>query len=318
MPASNIPNLPDGSNGNTLQHIKVTHQDILDQLHRLKPNKSCGPDNCHPRVLKNVKDGLIVPLYYLYNKSLEEAILPFSWKEATITPIFKKGDRKLSNNYRPISLTSIFCRMLEAIIKDKIMSYFTINNFFCNEQFGFRSKRSCETQLLTVMKHWSRLIEDGTCIDVIYLDFQKAFDKVPHKRLMNKLKVYGIQGNVYTWIQNFLSNRKQRVSVHGSYSDWTNVLSGVPQGSVLGPTLFIIYVNDLPGNILSLLGLFADDTKIYRPIFLPADIDMLQQDLNSLVEWCDTWLSFLNFSKCKHMSIGPQSTSMHPGSIILI
>ena len=127
---SDIPNLPDRSNGNTLQHIKVTHQDILDQLHRLKPNQSCGPDNCHPRVLKNVKDGLIVPIYYLYNKSLEEAILPFSWKEATITPIFKKGDRKLSNNYGPISLTSIFCRMLEAIIKDKIMSYFTINNFF--------------------------------------------------------------------------------------------------------------------------------------------------------------------------------------------
>ena len=162
------------------------------------------------------------------------------------------------------------------------------------------------------MEHWSRLIEDGTCIDVIYLDFQKAFDKVPHKRLMNKLKAYGIQGNIYTWIQNFLSNRKQRVSVRVSYSDWTNVLSGVPQGSILGPTLFIIYVNDLPGNILSSLGLFADDTKIYRPIFLPADIDMLQLDLNSLVEWCGTWLSFLNFSKCKHVSIGPKSTSTAP------
>ena len=102
--------------------------------------------------------------------------------------------------------------MLEAIIKDKIMLYFTINNFFCNEQFGFRSKRSCETQLLTIMEHWSRLIEDGTCIDVIYLDFQKAFDKVPHKCLMNKLKVYGIQGNVYTWIYKTFCQTENRGS----------------------------------------------------------------------------------------------------------
>ena len=172
-PTSEVPTLPDRSNGSTLQHIEITHEDVLHQLNCLKPNKSCGPDKFHPRVLKNVKDGLIVPLYYPYNKSLEEATLPLSWKEATITPIFKKGDRKLPNNYRPISLTAIFCRLLEAIIRDKIMSYFASNNFFSNEQFGFRSKRSCEAQLLTIMEHWSRVIEDGTSIDVIYLDFKK-------------------------------------------------------------------------------------------------------------------------------------------------
>ena len=202
-PTSEVPTLPDRSNGSTLQHTEITHEDVLHQLNRLKPNKSCGPDKCHPQVLKNVKDGLIVPLYYLYNKSLEEATLLLSWKEATITPIFKKGDRKLPNNYRPISLTAIFCRLLEAIIRDKIMSYFASNNFFSNEQFGFRSKRSCEAQLLTIMEHWSRVIEDGTSIDVIYLDFQKAFDKVPHRRLMTKLKAYGIQGNVLNWLENF-------------------------------------------------------------------------------------------------------------------
>ena len=117
---SDIPNLPDRSNGNTLQHIKVTHQDILDQLHGLKPNKSCGPDNCHPQVLKNVKDGLIVTLYYLCNKSLEEAILPFSWKEATITPIFKKGDRKLSNNYHPISLPLFSVECWRLLLKTRL------------------------------------------------------------------------------------------------------------------------------------------------------------------------------------------------------
>ena len=125
------------------------------------------------------------------------------------------------------------------------------------------------------MEHWSRIIDDGTNIDVIYLDFQKAFDKVPHQRLMSKLKAYGIRGKVFDWIENFLSSRKQRVAVHGSYSNWTDVISGVPEGSVLGPTLFIIYVNDLPGYIQSFLGLFADDTKIYRPITSPIDIDLL-------------------------------------------
>ena len=126
----------------------------------------------------------------LYSKSLEEASLSLSWKEATITAIFKKGDRKLPNNYHPVSLTSIFCRMLESIIRDKIMSYFTLNNFFNKEQYGFRSKRSCETQLLSVIEHWSRLIDDVTSTDVIYLDFQKAFDKVPHLHLLSKLKAY--------------------------------------------------------------------------------------------------------------------------------
>ena len=158
------------------------------------------------------------------------------------------------------------------------MSYFASNDFFSNEQFGFRSKRSCETQLLKIIEHWSRVIEDGTSIDVIYLDFQKAFDKVPHRCLMTKLKAYGIQGNVLNWLEIFLSNRKQRVSVRGSYSDWTNVISGIPQGSVLGPTLFIIYVNDLPDALLSFSGLFADDTKLYRPIISPVDTDLLQQD----------------------------------------
>ena len=124
--------------------------------------------------MKNIIDGLILPLYYLYNKSLKEATFPLSWKKATITPIFKRGDRKLPNSY---CLTAISCRMLEAIIRDKIMSYFASNEFFSSEQFGFRSKQSCETQLLTIMEHWGRLIEDGTNIDVV---FHKAFEKVPH------------------------------------------------------------------------------------------------------------------------------------------
>ena len=308
-PEADLPSLPDKSMGHHLGNITITHCDILTELNRLKPNKSCGPDNCHPRVLKEIKDGLILPLYLLFNKSLQESSLPSCWKLATVTAIHKKGDTNLPSNYRPISLTSIFCRMLESIIKNRIMSYFQANDFFCNEQHGFRSRRSCETQLLTVMEHWTRCIDDGTSVDVVYLDFQKAFDKVPHRRLLTKLEAYGVNGSILHWIKAFLSNRKQRVVVRGALSEWSTVTSGVPQGSVLGPILFIIYVNDLPDCIQSYLGIFADDTKLYRPICSSEDSSILQEDIDATLQWCDTWLSFLNLPKCHYSTIGHSSNT---------
>lgn len=147
-------------------------------------------------------------------------------------------------------------------------------------------------------------IYKGNTVDCIYMDYQKAFDTVPHRRLLRKLEAYGIQGQILGWIEDFLRNRKQRVTVNGKNSDWTGVLSGIPQGSVLGPLLFVIFINDLPDNVDSEVFLFADDTKIFRTITTPQDPDILQQDLNQLSNWSDTWLLKFHPDKCKQMKIG--------------
>jgi len=301
---SNIPSLDARCNGESLLSVDISVEDVWRQLCKLNPSKSGGPDGCNPRVFAEVKDGLLRPLYALFKKSLEEGQLPTPWKEADVTPIFKKGSRSLPTNYRPVSLTSIVCKMLESVIKDTIMAHFVNNNLFSTCQHGFRPEHSCVTQLLNVMEDWTEVMESGGSVDVIYLDFKKAFDRVPHTRLLSKLSCYGLSGKLMDWIHHFLTNRKQRVNIRGSYSEWINITSGVPQGSVLGPILFIIFINDLPDVVLSILSLFADDTKLYRPIRSFNDHLILQQDINNLLSWNEKWQFFFNYQKCYVMSIG--------------
>ena len=299
-----VPSLESKCLGDPLSSVHVSLDCVWKQLCNLDPCKSSGPDDCHPRVFKEVKEGLLQPLFLIFKKSLEEGQLPSSWKDATVTPIFKKGCRSLPSNYRPVSLTSIVCKMLECIIKDCLMKHFTINNLFAVNQHGFRPGHSCVTQLLKVMENWTNFIDSGASVDVIYLDFQKAFDRVPHGRLLSKVKSYGIEGSILRWIQDFLRNRRQQVHIRGSYSGWISATSGVPQGSVLGPIFFLIFVNDLPQMVSSMLYLFADDTKLYHPIRTPQDCVLLQRDLARLVDWCDRWQMAFNVDKCHVMSIG--------------
>ena len=171
------------------------------------------------------------------------------------------------------------------------------HNIILHFQHGFQSGLSCESQLIETVHDWMTAMDNKTQIDAILLDFPKAFDKVPHLRLLSKLTSYGITGNTQNWIKSFLSNRKQRVSVNGALSDITDVTSGVPQGSVLGPVLFLLYINDINGNIKSSIRLFADDSIIYRKLSSKSDHEMLQTDLNQLQTWSDKWnLMYLNVS----------------------
>jgi len=273
-------------------------------LCNLNPTKSPGLDCVHPRVLKECHEELAYPISVLFNLSIQAGKLPDLWKLAQVTPLFKKGDKKDSSNYRPVSLTIVLCKVLESFFRDAILDHMNRNKLFCDNQHGFRPQRSCVTQLLEVIEEWTDILDRGGNIDCIYLDFAKAFDTVPHQRLLRKIYAYGIKGNTYSWISNFLSNRKQQVRLGNSNSSWMDVKSGIPQGSVLGPILFLLFINDMPRVVNSVIKLFADDTKIYREISSEDDCKALQTDLDSLAAWSDSWQLRFNPSKCKCMHLG--------------
>ena len=282
----------------------IDESEMSQALKDLKPDKSPGPDYMHPTILKNLAKELAYPLTILFNRTLDEGKIPKAWKKAEVRPIFKKGCKSSPGNYRPVSLTSVLCKVFEGFIKDALCYHLKVNNLLSKDQFGFCRGRSCTTQLISTISDWMKCLDERIPVDAVYLDFQKAFDTVSHKRLLNKLKCYGICGKIFNWIEDFLSNRSQYVSVNGKESHSIPVTSGVPQGSVLGPILFIYFINDLPDVVDCSIRIFADDTKIYLPIQSYQDHKKLQNNINALLEWSDRWLLRFNSNKCKILHIG--------------
>jgi len=231
-------------------------------------------------------------------------MLPDDWRTAHVVPIFKKGSRTDKANYRPVSLTSIPCKIMESMIKEQMLAYLDTNSVVTDAQHGFVSSRSCLTNLLEALENWTKALDEGYGIDILYLDFRKAFDTVPHQRLLRKLKMYGIAGKTLDWIEAFLMPRTMRVGIRNAFSDWLDVISGVPQGSVLGPLLFLLYVNDLPKWITTNIRMFADDTKLWRKIKTGCDSQQLQNDLDSLIKWSTIWQLKFNPNKCNVMHVG--------------
>lgn len=289
-----------------LDEIEISEKIVLEKLLKLKVNKSPGPDNVHPRVLREIASSIKTPLAILFKTSINTKTLPKDWKHANVSAIHKKGNRSAPQNYRPVSLTSIICKTLEGIIRDAIIKHMNHNILFSAKQFGFLSGRSTVLQMLKVLDIWSQILDQGGCLDVIYCDFMKAFDKVPHNRLLYKLGNYGITGNTLGWINSFLIGRTQKVKINEAMSESAPVTSGIPQGSVLGPILFVIYINDLPDVVDkdSHVYLFADDTKVFRQIKSDNDRIILQKDIDNLLVWSSLWLLKFHPDKCVFMGVG--------------
>ena len=317
--ATNIPNIPSKSLlTEKLTSFQIKHEAVLKILKSLDPNKSTGVDKIHPRVLKEAAEKVALPITIIANKSLKSAILPRNWLDAQIIPIYKKDDRQDPANYRPVSLTSIICKIVEKVIAPQVIKHIMDNQNYNSKQHGFTVGRSTTTNILEAMNIWTEALHHNVPIDVIFLDYSKAFDSVPHKRLIKQVQSFGIEGEALRWIEAFLNTRRQKVLANGAQSNWYPVVSGIPQGSILGPILFSLFVNDIPKEIRSHISMFADDSKIYLPLHTDMDNYQLQQDILDLEDWaCKMQMKF-HPDKCHVLHLGNNNPMhmyyMHSGS----
>lgn len=262
---------------------------VMKLIDELPSNSAPGPDKITSKLLKLCKYECSSLLSLIFQQSLDSGEIPDDWKHAQVIPIYKSGSKNEFSNYRPISLTSVPSKLMEHIVFSNIMNHLRSHNYFFVNQHGFRRSHSCETQLFQFTNDIHENLHCRTETHAIFIDFQKAFDKVPHLRLMLKIRSLKIDPFVIEWISTFIYNRAQSVHYNDKHSSKQNVKSGVPQGTVLGPLLFLIYVNDLPTCIRSTIRLYADDCVIYRKIERLDDCALFQGDLTCLEAWCEKW-----------------------------
>ena len=282
--------------------------DIETAIDEIPRSAAAGPDKFPVMLLKNCKQSLAKPLYMIWRRSLDLGEIPLLLKTADIVPIHKGGSRGEAANYRPVALTSHIIKLFEKILRKHIVAHMEDNNLFNPSQHGFRMGRSCLSQLIAHHDHISQLLEQGQNVDVVYLDFAKAFDKVDFLVTMRKLNQMGISGKLGRWIYAFLTKRTQSVVVEGKRGCPVNMLSGVPQGSVLGPLLFLVLIGDIDQKVVSsYVSSFADDTRVAYGAKTVEDTAILQKDLNSVYEWAEENNMQFNSKKFECLRYGPNS-----------
>ena len=291
LPPILVPNAP------LLTDVSISDEKILNIIRSLNPNKAHGWDDISVRMIKICDDALLLPLSIIFESCMSQGVFPEVWKQANVVPIHKKNSKNLKQNYRPISLLPIFGKILEKLIFDSLYQHLNMNSLLNPNQSGFRPGDSTVNQLLSIVHSIFTAFDCNPTLDVrsVYLDISKAFDRVWHQGLIYKLRRCGVSGKLLTLMQSFLENRKQRTVLNGKTSTWSTISAGVPQGSILGPLFFLIYINDLTDGIKCNVKLFADDTSIFTVVHDPhtAALDM-NHDLNLIKLWTSrmhTWRS---------------------------
>ena len=297
-----LPYLPPAQH--VLESIVITDQDVYDVLSHLDATKACGPDLISPRLLKEGASILAHPFSIIFNRSLRQGYFPFVWKDANLTPIHKKDDRSLPSIFRPISLLSQTSKAMERCVHKYLCNYVVSNQILTPLQSGFVSGDSTTFQLIHTYHHFCQAVDSGKEVRAVFCDISKAFYRVWHRGLLHKLSGIGCSEPILKWFSSYLTGRGQRVVLNGQTSDWASVLARVPQGSILGPLLFLIYINDIVTNIGCSIRLFADDTSLYIVVECPnTAAKLLNADLETTFKWANDWLVTFNANKTLSMII---------------
>jgi hypothetical protein len=277
-----------------IPNLYISTLEVQSLLEGLKLNKSAGADGVHADIIKPISGIVSHAVCELFNLSLAEGNIPADWREATVVAIHKGGKRGSASSYRPVSLTSVLCKSMERLIRKHMCTYFVSNKLLSRTQHNFLQGRSCLTNLICFLDEITKRLEEGKKVEVCYLDFNKAFDSVSHRLLIDKLKGKGITHQLTYWVTSFLKDRTFKVRVGDALSEKENAISGVPQGSVLGPLLFLIFIDDLVKDLANPCFVFADDVKVVSS----NNRESLVEDLQKVLSWSEKWDLPLNISKC--------------------
>ena len=284
----------------------ISAHEVLSALNQLNSKKSPGLDGISVKLLKDTSDVIAQPLANIFNISLQTGIFPDDWKIAKVSPVYKEGSKTDCGNYRPISVISVIAKLFEGLVYNQLRTFISDNNILIEQQSGFRSQHSTETALLGSTNKWLCNMDSGLINGVLFLDLKKAFDTVDHEIVLQKLHLYGIKGTSYAWFKSYIQKRKQICSMNGKKSHPREIRCGVPQGSNLGPILFLLYINDLPKCLQTTqANLFADDTNLSCAGSDPNEIEIkLKSDLEKVHNWLRCNKPTLNNSKTEYMIIG--------------